>query len=322
MRVLAALLLLLLFTQCDSPQKTPEVPKEENTPKFVTAPRFNADSAYAYVKAQVDFGPRVPNSAEHRACGDFLVQKLESFGLEVLVQELEATAFNGTKLSGRNIMAQLNPSAKKRILLAAHWDTRPFADQDNERVNEPILGANDGGSGVGVLLEIARVIQSASKKPNVGVDIMLFDLEDYGNGGTPNSYCLGSQYWSNNKMPEGYKAFYGILLDMVGAQGAKFYREGHSDQFAPSVVNKVWMTAERLGYGATFVNQKVTTIVDDHYYVNTMGSTPMIDIIQYDPTTNGYFGSYWHTHDDDMDIIDKLTLSQVGETVLAVLYNE
>ncbi len=322
MRIFAALLLILFLTQCDSPEKSSEIPEDKTPPKFVTAPRFSADSAYAYVKAQVDFGPRVPNSAEHQACGDLLIKKLGSFGLNVLVQEVEALAFDGTELSGRNIMAQFNPSVKKRVLLAAHWDTRPFADQDEERVNEPILGANDGGSGVGVLLEIARVLQSASRKPNVGVDIMLFDLEDYGNGGTPNSYCLGSQYWSKNKMPEGYKAFYGILLDMVGAKGAKFYREGHSDQFAPSVVNNVWMTAERLGYGATFVNQKSSSIIDDHYYVSTQAGIPMIDIIQHDPQTNTYFGSYWHTHEDDLGIIDKLTLAQVGETVLAVLYNE
>ncbi len=289
---------------------------------LLPVPAFNSDSAYRFVEEQVAFGPRFPNNEAHQKTGDYIISKLKSFDkITVQVQNFTATAFDGKLLSGRNIMASYNPEVKKRVLLAAHWDTRPFADQDDERKDEPILGANDGGSGVAILLEIARTLSVSKEQPQIGIDLIFFDLEDYGNN-TPDSYCLGSQYWGKNRMPENYTAYYGILLDMVGAKNARFAQEGYSMQTAPLVVKNVWNMAHRIGYGGFFVFEEVSAITDDHVYVNQLAQIPMIDIIEYSTEGKGYFGKYWHTHDDNMDVIGKETLKAVGQTVTHVIYNE
>lgn len=292
------------------------------------SPDFNADSAYHYVAKQVEFGPRVPNTKEHVACGDYLVASLKRFGADVTEQTMTLTAFDGTKLNARNIIGAYGMDKSKRILLFAHWDTRPFADHDADksRWNEPILGANDGASGVGVLLEIARQVNL--KAPAVGVDIIFFDAEDYGdpifakNVPQGDWWCLGSQYWSRNPHVSNYRADYGILLDMVGAKGATFFREYHSMYFAESVVGKVWGTANQLGYTEYFINRNEGAVTDDHLYVNTGINIPSIDIIQLDEKSDFSFGHYWHTHKDNMDVIDSKTLGVVGQTVLEVIYKE
>jgi glutaminyl-peptide cyclotransferase len=189
-------------------------------------PDFSADSAYAFIEKQLSFGPRVPNTGGHLACADWMVKKFEAYGAKVKRQTAVVNAFDGTPLNMQNIIASYNPEKNRRILLSAHWDSRPFADQDSVRQNEPIPGANDGGSGVGVLLEIAR--QLGQMAPRVGVDIILWDAEDYGKTEVAGSYCLGSQYWVENKHKANYSAMYGINLDMVGAHNARFTREGHS----------------------------------------------------------------------------------------------
>ncbi|MGB3183841.1 MAG: M28 family peptidase [Cyclobacteriaceae bacterium] len=300
-------------------------PAKENTAEpAVNVPDFSADSAYAYIDKQVSFGPRVPGMDSHTAAGDYLVQKLEAFGGQVQQQTFRAEAYDGTMLPLRNIFAAFYPKKPRRILLAAHWDTRPFADKDDERQKEPILGANDGGSGVGVLLEIARLLQE--NEPAVGVDIILFDGEDYGQPqwdtdyrDKGETYCLGSQYWAQNKMPANYAAYYGILLDMVGAENARFGREYYSQENAPSILNNVWRMAQTLGHSDFFLNERAGAITDDHYFVNQAG-IPMIDIIEYHPQT--FFGWYHHTHDDNMDVISRRTLNAVGETVTHVVYTE
>ncbi len=324
--VLSGLLLYSCSNSAEKPKQ--QTVKKEEVP-LVAAPDFIADSAYSYIQQQVDFGPRVPNSKAHQECGNFLVSKLRSLGAEVSTQEYEADAFDGTKLYLKNIIASFNPSKTKRILLAAHWDTRPFADKDSVRTDEPIDGANDGGSGVGVLLEVARQL-IANPTYNVGVDIIFFDGEDYGapineskyNNVPYSGYCLGSQYWANNKHKPNYSAFFGILLDMVGGKQAKFYQEGLSMQAAPSVVKKVWDLGHTLGYGDFFVFQKSDGITDDHIFVNQIAKIPMIDIIEFDPSRDDYFGPYHHKHADNMDIIEKRTLKAVGQTVLQVIYQE
>ncbi|ANQ50801.1 M28 family peptidase [Flammeovirga sp. MY04] len=293
-------------------------------------PTFNADSAYTYVQKQVDFGPRVPNTMAHDMCGAYLANELARHGAEVTEQKMTVYAYDGTALNGTNIIGSINPEAQTRIILAAHWDTRQVADQDDDksRQHEPILGANDGGSGVGVLLEVARAIANSPDKPKVGVDIILFDVEDYGrpafeeDQSGDSGYCLGSKHWAANPHKEGYSAYYGILLDMVGAKNPTFLKEGVSMYFAPRIVKKVWKTAQRKGYGSMFVDQKGPQLTDDHLYVNEIAKIPMIDIIDLDPSGAQTFFKHWHTHNDNMDAIDKKSLEAVGVTLLQVLYNE
>jgi glutaminyl-peptide cyclotransferase len=294
----------------------------------VEVPEFSGDSAYIYVERQVAFGPRVPNSVEHNNCGEWLADELRRHGADVIVQKGKAKAFDGKILELSNIVGQYNIDSKNRIMLYAHWDTRPFADKDIIRINEPIDGANDGGSGVGVLLEIAR--QLGDKAPNVGVDIVFFDGEDYGAPeGTPatnSSYlnwCLGSQFWAKQPHRYGYRARFGILLDMVGAKDAVFNREGTSMRYAPSVVRKVWSRAEKLGYGNLFQNRETPATVDDNLFVSELGGVPSVNIVDYrmNVIPMGY-GPFHHTHADNMDVIDQSTLEAVGKTVLSIVYSE
>jgi hypothetical protein len=339
-KLIAATFLTVLssvFWSCDSTtQKQEKVGKapEIKEPEMLKSPAFIADSAYKYTAAQVAFGPRIPNTEAHVKTGDYLIAKLKAFGATVTVQEFESMAFDGKMLKMRNIIGSINPEAKKRVMLAAHWDTRPWADKDYQKKEEPIDGANDSASGVGILLEIARVINGAQAKPNVGVDIVFFDGEDYGydestqrdkvnklaNSGT-DTWCLGSQYWAKNLHVPGYKADYGILLDMVGSKTAKFAKDASSRNYASHVLNKVWDVAHKIGYGDYFVNVNTPGITDDHDYVNQAG-TPMIDIIEYNPLTNDYFAPYHHTHQDNMSIIERRSLKAVGQTVLETLYRE
>lgn len=316
------LLTVLLFIACNQTKQSTQ--KDEET---VNVPAFSADSAYLFIQQQVDFGPRVPNTAAHKACANFLSAKLKRFGADVIEQKAELTAFDGTKLQAINIIGAFNPDVETRVMLFAHWDTRPWADHDANPENrkKPVLGANDGASGVGVLLEIAR--QISIQKPNIGIDIIFFDAEDYGapnsfSGNAEDSWCLGTQYWAKNPHVPGYRARFGILLDMVGAPQAKFYREQISEYYAPHIVEKVWSQAHNLGFGQYFVNQKGGAITDDHLYVNKLAGIPSIDIIQYDINSETGFGHYWHTVNDTMENIDKNTLRAVGITVMNVIYKE
>ncbi len=324
----------LVLNGCDgsdsgSSQPSRDEKKETSKPKNVKIPRFNRDSAYVYTEKQVAFGPRVPGTEEHVNCKNWLVKKLSSFGANVIEQEFKAELYTGESPQAFNIIGQINPNHPKRIILAAHWDSRFMADQDQDedRKKDAILGADDGASGVGVLLEIAR---NLSETPiDMGVDIIFFDAEDQGfdaqtiEESQPESWCLGAQYWARNLHVKGYKAKYGILLDMVGAEDARFIKEGYSMQFAPRLVNKVWKLAKEMGYGNYFVNQQDQGgVTDDHVFVSTIARIPMIDIINRPAGTQTGFGSYWHTHDDDMDVISKRTLRAVGQVVMAAVYNE
>lgn len=323
-------ILTLFVNSCgEDPAPKRPIKKLPPTPKLTLKPKasFNADSAYAYIQKQVDFGPRVPNTKEHVKCAKWLEQKLKDFGAEVLVQEAIVTAYNGKELKAFNIMGQFNPEVEKRILLCAHWDTRPYADRDSKDRMKPIDGANDGASGVGVLLEVMRALNLDSLKPNVGVDIVFFDAEDYGKpegsmiGKSDDSWCLGSQYWARNLPIKNYKPEFGILLDMVGAADAVFPKEGVSMYYAPNVVNHVWKIAGAMGHENYFRNFKGNEITDDHRYLNEIAKIPTIDIIHYDMGRFD-FGEFHHTHNDNMDIIDKATLQVVGDVVLQVVYQE
>ena len=348
---------VILFVACKSKQATSDI--SSLTP---VGPAFVADSAYAYCQAQCDFGPRTMNSDAHEQCAQWIVGKFEQFGCKVTTQQTTLTGYDGTALKSTNIIACYNPTVSQRdgevgndnpslgegervgsgrILLCAHWDSRPWADNDPDSANwhKPVMAANDGASGVAVMLEIARLLQKADSL-KVGVDFVCFDAEDWG---TPqwdnttlvngNPWALGAQYWAqqyaaNTPLPTGegqgerlYR--FGILLDMVGGQGSRFYQEGVSKQYAPDIVKKVWTAAKVVGYGSMFPDDVNGGVTDDHVPVNEVAKIPCIDIIPYYPDCRqSSFGPTWHTLDDDMQHIDKNTLQAVGQTVIQVLFSE
>lgn len=316
-----------LGTACSGTAKTAATP----TPVGPESPigNFNADSAYVFVERQVSFGPRVPGSDAQAQCAAWLEETLAGFSPDtVFTQRGTATAFNGQKLPVYNIFASFNCEAPRKVLLMAHWDSRPWADNENDANlrDTPIEGANDGASGVGVLLEIARNL--AMKAPEAGVDIMLFDAEDYGDPSdsydTSSTWCLGSQYWADNgtvPYTTATRPVYGILLDMVGGRGAQFHREILSDYFAPAINSRVWAEARRLGYDDIFINEPGGAVTDDHG-VTTRAGIPSIDIIENKNPRTGSFNPSWHTHADNMAGIDRATLGAVGNTVLNVIYKE
>jgi len=322
---------LFLLVSCGKNREKKQAPPKQEPSVNIAVPAFNADSAYHFVEKQVGFGPRIPNTKAHEQAAAFFIKTLRQYGAQITIQEFQQENFSGSILNLKNIIGSFNPEKSKRILLASHWDTRPFSDKDPQKPNVPFQGANDGASGVGVLLEIARVLHN-NPLPEAGVDIILFDGEDWGEregqqgtrplpAGLQDWWCLGSQYWAKHKHKPNYSAYYGILLDMVGAKNAQFHREGYSMEFAPSIVEKVWHHAQRLGYSHVFVNKTQAAITDDHVFVNTIARIPMIDIVHFEPGI-GYFGDFHHTQKDNLDIISKDMLGIVGTTVLNVVYYE
>lgn len=328
-------------TGCGDPVQDPPAPPkpaEQIMKPQKKIPKFDYESAYNFIKTQVEFGPRVTNSPGHAACKKWLVETLNGFADNVIEQDFSAKAYTGTVLNGTNIIAQFNPEAKTRICLAAHWDTRHIADSPlatGER-NKPIDGADDGGSGVGVLLEIAKTLKA--NPIDLGVDLVLFDAEDHGSEHDPNnqpktpaeqeasslSWGLGSQYWSKNLHVAGYNPKHAILLDMVGSKNARFAKEGYSREVNSPLVEKIWKLARGMGYTNYFVNENEGSITDDHYFVirNTNLRIRMIDIINLSADADKSFGAHWHTHNDNLENIDKRSLRAVGQVMLAVLFRE
>lgn len=308
----------------DNIEETDEVEKVQPV-----GPAFNADSAYAFTKAQCDLGPRPMNSDAHEMCLKWIEKKFKQYGCEVTLQQADLKGWDGTTLHSTNIVARSNPKATTRIMLCAHWDSRPWADNDPDSLNwhKPIIAANDGASGVAVMLELARALQSDTTL-QIGVDFVCFDAEDWG---TPqwadqaddaDTWALGAQYWAEH-LPEGYEARYGILLDMVGGQGSKFYQEGVSKQYASEIVNKVWRTAAQIGYGSFFPMKDGAMVTDDHVPVNEKAGIACIDIIPCFPDCQqSSFGPTWHTVNDTMDNIDPNVMKAVGQTLIQVLYSE
>ncbi len=308
--ITTALLLAACGGNKGATEATAALPAEE-----VAKVAFNADSAYSYVAKQVAFGPRVPNTEAHRQCGDWLASELRRHGADVIEQKATLKAFDGTDLNARNIFGRINPDVKKRVLLLAHWDCRPWADADPNPANRktPVDGANDGASGVGVILEIARQLNLS--KSDLGIDFLFVDAEDWGDDGNEDSWALGTRYFVENPPIEGYTPDYAILLDMVGGKDATFYREYFSEQAASDVAAKVWSAASALGYGDRFFNRVGTAVMDDHVQLITHG-IPAIDIIEYHPEAESGFNPRWHTVNDNMEGIDPATLEAVGKTVI------
>ena len=295
----------------------------------VATPHFDADSAYSFVAAQVACGYRTPGSEGQRRCADYLVRQMRRWCDTVIVQDFPATLWDGSEVHGKHIIATINArpgsTATGRVLLGAHWDSRMWADHDPNPDNhrKPFDGANDGASGVGVLMELARAL--ATDRLDVPVDIIFFDVEDQG---TPewaadyvaDSWCKGSQYWSRNPHMPFYSATFGVLLDMVGTEAPRYTKEEFSRQYASGILNKIWSVADAVGYGKMFQNVETDPILDDHYYVNRLSNTPMIDIVQ--NTSGCSFFKHWHTMGDNMEHVDKKSLEAIGVVLLKTLYGD
>ena len=312
-----ATFILMLLASCGDQHHSLEFERQGRE-----VPSFNADSAYSYIERQVEFGPRVPNSRAHVETKEYLVSEFEtSAGAgNVFVQEFQKVVYGDT-LTMYNILTGFGLQYRNRILLAAHWDSRPRAEEDENEPDSPILGADDGGSGVGVLLELARIF--SENEPPIGVDIVLFDGEDYGEVSDLDNYFLGAREWSNNPPVPGYSPRFGILLDMVGGENAIFSKESYSMRSAPGVVEEVWDIAETKGYGDMFVDRRGGAVADDHIIVQRDAGIRMINIIHHTRNDDGTveFPPYWHTQNDTMDIIDKQTLQAVGDVLLELIYN-
>ena len=318
------LVLLLLCVSCVKQQQSSTTNSQLST--------FSADSAYTYIAQQLAFGARVPGTQAHEACGDWLVSELARHGAQVKNQHGTMTNYAGKPQTIRNIVAILEGNTSHAILLCAHWDCRPWSDEEElyEDRFEPVMGANDGASGVGVILEMVRQLSIRKSKGEFipTVQVVFFDCEDMG---TPahftgsqrdHTWCLGSQYWAQQLKIQNskFKINYGVLLDMVGDPSATFPKEYFSMQYAGGYVEQLWRTAQRLGYGRYFVQQATYyPITDDHYYVSTIAGIPCVDIIDYKTNTETGFAEWWHTQHDDIQNINKQTLQAVGETVLTTI---
>ncbi|MAT39055.1 MAG: hypothetical protein CL946_05575 [Ectothiorhodospiraceae bacterium] len=317
----ALVLIVLAIAGCgkNKPETEPRTVLLFESP--ASYPEFDGQRAFELVERQLSFGPRAPNSPGHAACAEFLHSRLASLCDTLKVQEFTLPGYGSERLPLVNFIGRFNPSARNRIILAAHWDTRPRADKEDGEADrsEPIPGANDGGSGTAVLLHIAEILNDTP--PPIGVDIILFDGEDYGKEGDERMYCLGSQYFAANIPPE-YDADFGILLDLVGDSAAVFPREGFSRQFAPDVVDLVWGNASSLGL-SRFSNERYAPILDDHVWLNQLAGIKTVNIIDAelighaDPNPRR---QYWHTHRDDMRNISAQTLDEVGTLLLYMVF--
>ena len=321
---LFTLSLLTLFSCTGKTKRSTEA----DTIALAPAPAFAVDSAMAYIEAQCAFGPRVPGSAAHKACGDWIAAKFQSFGCQVVELNTTVVGYDGTNMPCRNIQARLNPDAADRILLTAHWDSRAWADHDADDANHrtPVMAANDGASGVAVMLEVARSIAAAGL--SYGVDFVCFDVEDQGtpewaeSGADDDIWCLGSKSWAEQAFAIGYQARYGINLDMVGGRGGRFAMEGFSRRYASTLVGLVWHLAHQLGYGEYFPLTEAGYVTDDHLPVNTIAHIPAIDIIAHQEGADSSFGPTWHTTSDTPENIDPAVMQAVGQTLLQLIYND
>lgn len=287
---------------------------------------FDADSAYNFVSKQVAFGARTPDSKAHQDCRKWITDKIKFYGYDVVVDEFEGNDYFGKKVKGYNLLTKINPDVKDRVLLLAHYDSRQVADSDSEpdNKNKPILAADDGASGVAVLMEIIRMTANYPHRyDSTGIDILFVDLEDGGHtdseGKDDENWCLGSKHYAQMMKNSSEKPKYAILLDMVGAKDAKFCFEQYSKAYASRYQSGIWEMAKKLGYADYFLPKDGGAITDDHVPLITVAGIPAVDIINFDPERNGGFASHWHTQKDNMDVIDKNTLKSVGETVLTFI---
>ncbi|HEY3220540.1 MAG TPA: M28 family peptidase [Gemmatimonadales bacterium] len=271
---------------------------------------FKGTTAFSYVEKQMSFGPRIPNTSGHDKMGDWLLAELRARADTVTVQDFSWTTKKGAKLRLRNFFARFRPQATDRILFLAHWDTRPFADKSQNLGQQrmPVPGANDGASGVAVLLGVADALKA--KPATVGVDLLFVDGEDYGDFNDSTETLIGTRYFAKHQ-PPGYTTLYAVLLDMVGDKDLQFYQEGYSMASAPEVVQRVWQTAERLGYSKVFIARAGQPLIDDHLPLQQAGIRA-IDVIDFD-------FPYHHTTEDTIDKVSAESLQIVGDVAVALV---
>lgn len=315
----------LLAAACHHRGSTTTVAADTTNYAAIATPAFCPDSAMAFAEAQIAFGPRTPGSAAANRCANYIMAQMSRWCDTVVAQPFNATLWDGRTARGTNIVASLKPSAPVRVLLAAHWDSRLWADHDpdNSLHHQPVPGANDGASGTALLMEMARAM--AAMPPAVGVDFVFFDLEDQG---TPewadryedNTWCKGSQHWAQLPHTPFYTARYGILFDMVGTHQPRFTKEEVSRHYAPGLTNKVWRVAAALGHQQVFDDRNTDPILDDHLYINQIAGIPTIDIVQNSPDCS--FFAHWHTTTDDLATLDPQTLATVAQVVMTTIYSD
>ncbi len=328
MKYILLAVLACLLSACG--EKTKSKSGKADTIVLASCPTFNTDTCMKYIQKQCDFGPRVTATKEAALCRQYLVEQFKCFGAVVEEQPCEVTLWDNSKLSACNIIAKMNPENSDRILFCAHWDSRPWADNDEDENNHrtPVLAANDGASGVAVMMELCRLLQQ--KPVKIGVDFVCFDAEDLG---TPqwaeteesnsHTWCLGSKHWAEHAREEGYRARYGVLMDMVGGRGSVFPPERVSMEFAQPIVNLIWRLGNQIGYGHYFpLNREGGYLMDDHVNVNRYARIPCIDIVPYFTDGPSNFGPTWHTVKDTPENIDPNVLEAVGQTLTQLIYNE
>ncbi len=296
--------------------------------RFRSGPRtaFDGTQAIAYVRAQLDFGPRVPGTAGHRRTGDWIVAQMRQRADTVIEQRWTHVTQRGDSLPLRNILARFRPAETARVLYIAHWDTRPTADSDRNlgARQQPIPGANDGASGVALLIALADVLKKTP--PTVGVDLLFVDGEDYGSFQDPQlrDVLIGSRYFANHLPSPDYRPLYGVLWDMIGDRDLQIYQEQNSVTAAPEVVARVWQTAKDLGYEKFFIPEVGEAITDDHVPLLGKGLR-VIDVIDLDygpPLENGGAGpgtTYHHTLQDTIDKISARSLQIVGDVATTLV---
>jgi Zn-dependent M28 family amino/carboxypeptidase len=275
------------------------------------APRFDAEASMRYIQAQLEFGPRIPGTPSHRQAGDWIEAQMRARADTVIVQEWTHVTKDGDSLPMKNVFARFNPGAAQRILYLAHWDTRPVSDAASDRAERalPVPGANDGASGVALLMGVADALRQ--QPATIGVDLLFVDGEDFGDFSSNTDVLIGSKHFAQNLPSPDYRPLFGVLWDMIGDANLRIYQEGYSMERAPEIVSRVWQTAADLGYHETFVPTGGMSVTDDHIPLLDAGLR-VINVIDIDYPAH-------HTPRDTFDKVSRESMQIVGNVAMELI---